>query len=47
MDNTLRQLIDEILKLNFSLNQKNQEIEELKEVNQKQAQKLKEEENGD
>lgn len=47
MDNTLRQLIDEILKLNFSLNQKNQEIEELKEVNQKQAQKLKEAEDGD
>lgn len=47
MDNTLRQLIDEILKLNFSLNQKNQEIEELKEVNQKQAQNLKEEEDGD
>ena len=47
MDSTLRQLIDEILKLNFSLNQKNQEIEELKEVNQKQAQKIKEEEDGD
>lgn len=47
MDNTLRQLVDELLTLRITVNHLQKENEELKETNRKQAQKLKEEEDGD
>lgn len=47
MDNTLRQLVDELLTLRITVNHLQKENEELKETNRKQAEKIKEEEDGD
>ena len=43
MDNTLKQLVDELLILNFEINKLKKENQELKEVNRQQAENLKEE----
>ena len=47
MDNTLKQLVDELLTLRITANHLQKENEELKETNRKQAEKIKEEEDGD
>lgn len=47
MDNTLKQLVDELLTLRITVNHLQKENEELKETNRKQAEKIKEEEDGD
>lgn len=47
MDNTLKQLVDELLILNFEINKLKKENQELKEVNRQQAEKIKEAEDGD
>ena len=47
MDNTLKQLIDELLTLRITINHLQKENEELKETNRKQAEKIKGEEDGD
>ena len=47
MDNTLRQLVDELLTLRITVNHLQKENEELKETNRKQAEKIKEAEDGD
>lgn len=47
MDNTLKQLVDELLTLKITINHLQKENEELKETNRKQAEKIKEEEDGD
>ena len=47
MDNTLKQLVDELLTLRITVNHLQKENEELKETNRKQAEKIKEAENGD
>lgn len=47
MDNTLKQLVDELLTLRITINHLQKENEELKETNRKQAEKIKEAEDGD
>lgn len=47
MDNTLKQLVDELLTLRITVNHLQKENEELKETNRKQAEKIKEVEDGD
>ena len=47
MDNTLKQLVDELLTLRITVNHLQKENEELKETNRKQADKIKEAEDGD
>ena len=47
MDNTLKQLVDELLTLKITINHLQKVNEELKETNRKQAEKIKEEEDGD
>ena len=47
MDNTLKQLVDELLTLRITVNHLQKENEELKETNSKQAEKIKEAEDGD
>ena len=47
MDNTLKQLVDELLTLRITVNHLQKENEELKETNRKQAKKIKEAEDGD
>ena len=43
MDNTLKQLVDELLTLRITVNHLQKENQELKEVNRQQAENLKEE----
>ena len=47
MDSTLKQLVDELLTLRITVNHLQKENEELKETNRKQAEKIKEAEDGD
>ena len=47
MDNTLKQLVDELMTLRITVNHLQKENEELKETNRKQAEKIKEAEDGD
>ena len=47
MDNTLKQLVDELLTLRITVNHLQKENEELKETNKKQADKIKGAEDGD
>lgn len=47
MENTLKQIIDELLGLKITVNHLQKENEELKETNRKQAEKIKEAEDGD
>ena len=47
MDNTLKQLVDELMTLRITVNHLQKENEELNETNRKQAEKIKEAEDGD
>ena len=47
MDNTLKQLVDELLTLKITVNHLQKENQELKETNEKQADKIKGAEDGD